>query len=571
VDKHAAQKKPRLHPLPVEDEGRWRLTLDNRGLNDMRIFSSPDSIAFVPSKITHKKSSSGAVSYAPTGRHLLREFKVENCEAWAKTDMTNAFDQVLLADGLCHLFGADVFNPHTCEWELYVWKVLPQGWTFSPLLFNLAVEELKAIALNRLATKTSAPISPQVKNLADDLLTGGATKELVSQAQTILHEVLEEHGFPVNLAKCIPASRDSTFCGTLLDGCLVQPTATRKPILSSFTESAWADLTNGKVDKLHWLRSIAGHFQFLKGHLGREMEENLKIFYDAISSLQRDPKVEIATASTRKALEALVDYACNGLPQLVLARFQEVHATLIVVDASPTSWAATLFSLATIPDSTATQLPDTAAIVEQLRHTEQFRHQDLPSNVGLIPSYIIGDTFHERGSSSTWYERRAQLEAVHALYHLCEGPIYIVSDNANSGKKWHDVDAAFTGTAYSKLQHFQANVAGILWQQRDNLPSISDALARIVDEYSSQDPTQHHGKQQLRSSFSPLRQEHPGPNARPRSPSPRSPSRSLNRRSPQPRRHWTQPMLQRSRHRALAQPRARRPTFPRLSDFSWTR
>jgi hypothetical protein len=311
----------------------------------------------------------------------------------------------------------------------------------------------------------------------------------VSEAQTILHEVLEEHGFPVNLAKCIPAARVSTFCGALLDGCLVQPTATRKPILSSFTESAWADLTHGKLDKLHWLRSIAGHFQFLKGHLGREMEENLKVFYEAISSLQRNAKVDIATATTRKALEMLVDYACNGLPQLVLARFPKVHATLIVVDASPTSWAATLFSLATVPDSTAAQLPDTAAIVAQLRHTEQFRNQDLPRNVGLIPSYIIGDTFHDRGTSSTWYERRAQLEAVHALHHLCEGPLYVVSDNANSGKTWHDVDAAFSGTAYSKLQHFQANVTGILWQQRDNLPSISDALARIVDTYSKPRPT----------------------------------------------------------------------------------
>jgi transposase InsO family protein len=210
----------------------------------------------------------------------------------------------------------------------------------------------------------------------------------------------------------------------------------------------------------------------------------LRIFYDAISALQQDSKVNIATTETRKALDALVDYACNGLPQMVLARFPDVHATIIVVDASPRSWAATLFLLATVPEATAAQLPDTTAVVEQLRQSEQFRHRQLPPNVGLIPSFILADTFHEQGPSSTWYERRAQIDAVHALYPLCEGPIYVVSDNANSGKKWHNVDEAFSGTAYARLQFFQSNVSGIIWQQRDNLPSISDALARVVEAYA---------------------------------------------------------------------------------------
>ena len=355
------------------------------------------------------------------------------------------------------------------------------------MFFRLAVDELKAATLAKLGS-LDIPIQPQLKNLADDLLMGGSSNATVSTMQTTLHEVLHDHGFPVNPAKCTPATKETTFCGSLLSGCLVQPTATRKPILESFTESAWAELTAGNVDKLKWLRSMAGHFQFLKGHLDAAMVEHLRVFYEAISAVQNDPNTPVDTPATHLALKELVTYACNGLPQLVMAKFPEVHATLIVVDASPTSWAATLFLLATVPDSTAAQLPDTAAIVAQLRKTEQFRHQHLPPNLGLVPSFVLAETFTEKGASSTWYERRAQIEAVHALYHLCEGPIYVVSDNANSGKIWHDVDASFSGTAYAKLQHFQANVAGVLWQQRDNLPSIADALARIVDAYKKPRP-----------------------------------------------------------------------------------
>ena len=123
----------------------------------------------------------------------------------------------------------------------------------------------------------------------------------------------------------------------------MQPTATRKPIVESFAQSAWDDLMSGKVDQLHWLRSIAGHFQFLQGHLSKEMQEHLRVFYDT-AMLQRDPQAKIEHTAIRHALDALVNYACSGLPALVLAKFPEVHATLIVVDASPTSWAATLFA-----------------------------------------------------------------------------------------------------------------------------------------------------------------------------------------------------------------------------------
>ncbi len=131
--------------------------------------------------------------------------------------------------------------------------------------------------------------------------------------------------------------------------------------------------------------------------------------------------------------------------------------------------------------------------------------------------------------------------------------LYVMSDNANSAKRWHDTDAAFSGTAYSKLQHFQANVASILWQQLENLLSISDALARIVDTYSK--PKQASAVEQPQQSsrlHQPLPTNDPSP-------------RSRNPRNAKPREHRRPSVQQRSQHRApkkaQAQPR-HSPIFP---------
>jgi transposase InsO family protein len=481
VDKLKDLKRPKEFPIPESDTSRYRLTVDLRGVNKSKLFVTNEGSILVPGRLETTPESIAAWSFAPTSRQILREIDVENCQFWAKTDLTSAFDHVVLSEDMRHLFGIEALNPSTGEWEVYTWNALPQGWSLSPMFFNMAMDLIKEETRQKLGVIPGLAVQPQLKNLADDLLTAGCTAESTRQCQDTLHEVLQDNGFAVRLDKCTAPSEQTTFCGSSLNGCLVKPTATRIPIVESFADSAWADLISGRVDETHWLRRIAGHFQFLRGHLSKEMQERLSVFYEAIGTLQKDTQAVLDHSAVRKALDDLVDYACHGLPALVLAKFPEVHATLIVVDASPVSWAATVFLLATIPDCTAAQLPDTSAAVAALRKTEHFRHRPIPDNVGLVPTYIQADLFKERGASSTWYERRAQIEAVHALQPFCEGPVFVVSDNANSGKTWHDIDESFGGTAFAKLQHFQANVSGILWQQRDGLPSMPDALARIVD------------------------------------------------------------------------------------------
>lgn len=245
-------------------------------------------------------------------------------------------------------------------------------------------------------------------------------------------------------------------------------------------------LRNPTGSRLTALQSLAGKLNFLYTHLRPEVRCHLYVLQKAITTLCSDKLAQLDLPQLNEAVTALVDYGCHRVPGQCMVAFQDTHATLIVVDANQASWSAVCLAIVTLPeDQNKDKYPDTNSFIEFTKNLIDFPAHLIPRDSVAVPVRTVGGRFTvtQQRLSSTWRERAAMIKAVHELQAELAAVIIVACDNQNCSKVWHNIDESFSGelalqyTVFQELHHY------VVWIPRDGLPSLADQVARLLDEY----------------------------------------------------------------------------------------
>ena len=159
---------------------------------------------------------------------------------YSKLDLSNGFFSVGLERKASRLFGFNIFN------ETYVWRVIPQGFSWSPIWF---MERIKDIFFD---------LSDHLVVYADDILVGSRTQE---EHDLILSRVLarmRKFGLKLNKDKVILKKREVDFLGfTLRNG---------KFDLNKYLAEKAAQICN--VSHYKHLERLIGALNFCRSHVG---------------------------------------------------------------------------------------------------------------------------------------------------------------------------------------------------------------------------------------------------------------------------------------------------------------
>ena len=120
---------------------------------------------------------------------------------YSKLDLSNGFFSVGLDQKTSRLFGFNIFN------ETYVWRVIPQGFSWSPVWF---MERIKDIF---------SDLSEHLIVYADDILVGSRTEEEHDQILARVMARMRKFGLRLNKDKVILKKGEVDFLGfTLREG-----------------------------------------------------------------------------------------------------------------------------------------------------------------------------------------------------------------------------------------------------------------------------------------------------------------------------------------------------------------
>jgi hypothetical protein len=322
----------------------------------------------------------------------------------------------------------------------------------------------------------------------DILLTSDPEyRALLVEATALVLEVLGLYSFTIRRDKVETAVDALDFCGYRLTGKTSKPNPSRKKFTVELANKLWTEL-HTSFDKGHtavtkWVRSVAGMFQYCYGHLGPKQLSSLRSLYLLVSNSANVESVTIA--DYEEPFTDLINFCCNGLPNFFLGAFMPAGKptySVIVCDANQESWAGMLIKIVAerIEQSSSGQLQGAdAGVFEPL--IEILKTRSGSEFFSIYPVRLFGAKFSKTTTrqSSTYRERAAMLECVYESYPLLEGEILAVCDNKNCQQQWHDIECF--GALLGKFARFQEVVSEILWISRDELPSIPDMVARMVN------------------------------------------------------------------------------------------
>lgn len=475
---------------------RYRITADLSYPNKAVVQVCGDMITMIPSsKSAEPKEPFIPLHYQPHARELIREFPTDCLQFFAKVDCKDAYSSVFLDESL-RIFGTEIYDPNLQRRVCFVFNCIPQGWLYGPQMFRMAAQYVVDEVRRRV---DEMKIRCHVTHMQDDFLAGAPTLEGVKTVFQVFCEVLRSKGFRVNDKKSIVGVEEVKFCGLSIsrNGVAADPGKTKidAALLDHFSKN-WEDLAE-REQRVSLLRQICGTFQFMYGNLTPEGAAHLKKL-GRLQSDQSDIGSEASTQIFKDALTGLFhDFRC-GLPRVnisnpcVAPEDYDHFGTLLIVDANIDSWGG--IAIRFLPVTTDTALPSGPENQNLLNAIEELerclRQANLPERRHRFEIVHLGGGLFsktEQDQSSTWRERLAQMLFVKEIEYLLMGYVYVVSDNENVRKQWHEVEEHYQGKQLKLFNIFQRRVKKVLWLKRDGIVSYADSLARILSRQGGGD------------------------------------------------------------------------------------
>lgn len=490
-------------PVNLDDENfmkRWRITLACGNSNSLiPVIQNDGTIVALPkSQATNSLKTINTSQYQETAFQGLSSLPLKSMKFFATVDITDGYQCILIHPLMRRFFGCQVIDEFG-QAKYYRWTTLPQGHRWSSILFKHAV----TIILRRV--QADPRIYQHIQNsdlgfanLQDDYLISASTLEICHTAMDVLLEHLEKFSLKVNKDKITLPTDSVNFCGWHLNANGVSPSPKRKEVTMNFAETAWERFEQIKSNPkmIAWLRAIAGSIQYHKGFITNDQVEELRVFYDLITALSKDPQLILTNEdklNIKTCLYSLTDYISNGLPKMIIANIpsHDCICSVLIVDANVRSYCGILLKVVRTtkgPSSIATiaNMPDMANLTMELRKLPDIT---IPEDFDYLPVYIDANMWTcpiNIQRSSTLKERMAQFLCVDKMLPLIQGPFVVVCDNGNSRYPIDDPLSHFSGAAIPLWIKFNSEVDHHLWMPRDDVPKIADFVARIVE---SIDPT----------------------------------------------------------------------------------
>ncbi|EER02793.1 hypothetical protein Pmar_PMAR022219 [Perkinsus marinus ATCC 50983] len=209
-------------------------------------------------------------------------------------------------------------------------------------------------------------IAATVVHVQDDVLVSSQTIADGEKALRVLTDILTEYGFIINQEKSQSPAKSTTFCGLLLHGRTYRPLPAKREIPEATFNAAFNDFLNGKAppkrrgrrrvkhsaeslrhNRLSWLRSWTGVFNYFSGHLLPDAIAALRTLNGAIKHYQDEATsadfLETLTTPTSDAFKVLLRaYIAGTLPSSL---GNDGIGTLAVVDANNDSYGAIIFKV----------------------------------------------------------------------------------------------------------------------------------------------------------------------------------------------------------------------------------
>ncbi|KAJ7413215.1 hypothetical protein BTVI_43867 [Pitangus sulphuratus] len=163
------------HPIwPVcKSDGEWRLTVDYRGLNEVRLLLS---------------------TAVPDMLELQYELESKTAKCYATTDIANVFFSIPLA--------AECRLQFTFTWRdmQYTWNRLPQGWLHSPTIFHGLIQ----------ATLEKGKAPEHIQYIDDIIVWGDIAEEVLDKGKKIM-QILLKAGSAIKKSKVKGPVREIQF------------------------------------------------------------------------------------------------------------------------------------------------------------------------------------------------------------------------------------------------------------------------------------------------------------------------------------------------------------------------
>ncbi|EER02227.1 gag/pol/env polyprotein, putative [Perkinsus marinus ATCC 50983] len=496
VDKDGADSL-RSYPDPRMDE-RYRITLDLRSVNSLSLaYDNAGSFVLLPSKNANGLNTVAAFdtkSYRQSELTLRRLRSVPSrCSTYYKLDLRDAYSSIAVDESLQRCFGVVSYdvNNNPCFWA---YRVLPQGWQWSGLLFGVAMEFMVSKIQDCLRMRN---IPAKVIHCKDDVILASCCQRHAAEALACARECFTQYTFLVNDAKTYGPSTSVPFFGyDLRKGCVV-------PRLKREFSQATIDLAlnewRGAQDRqarLTWLRHWCGIFQCFKSHMNHQSMESLHLLQRALSLYQKpDHEDSDSTVLMDFAIavsSAFKDLCTMYLQQGVTPLFQglldpeDTLGTVVLTDANAKSFAGIIFRAARLTPSTDGLQSSIRVPVEFPPASALFTlSSDIPYI--LLPVKFVGAPFSstDQRRSSTYRERYAVLDTVWQGRDVLAGEVVCLVDNANTMKVWADAAETLHGVQLTKFEHLQRNVHRFVWLRRNGPPRWADALARAIEDSPS--------------------------------------------------------------------------------------
>jgi hypothetical protein len=489
VDKFPA--KPRS--FPCEDlHKRYRLTLDCRPLNKMRLIKMGDGYQFVPQLTEQSESDvkTAQKQFQLGALQLLQTTDLTSRRYFAKLDISSAFNSILVSPSLGRLMNVQVTNDNG-ENICFSWRCLPQGFRLSPLLFNYAMQFL----ISKL-DKTNFSII----HFQDDVIIGANTRET---CETKLKECIahfSNHGFSINPDKISSVSESCIFCGYEIAHGSVKPRPKRQPENVGFSV-LWSDFEDARKaedrdNMKKWFRSNLGRIQYFSRWFPPDMQirlseqyQYLKFLHDDSNSLTRFD--EGTMARIKSTFVELYDAASSSLSPLFTksVNLSSFKGTLIATDANKNAWCGIIFRIIDLSvDNSVSAGNETDTLrswVAELSKVTDITDLDLNERCTIVPLGYYGKSWSmaDRKKSSTHLERLAQLFTIDQGREHLHFPVLMINDNQNTVKEWCNIEDYFGAEEIKLFHYMRSQVTHCFWFPRtSDICRLVDRGARIIDE-----------------------------------------------------------------------------------------
>jgi transposase InsO family protein len=468
VDKKERDEKKEPMKLPME-EGRWRLCIDARPANDLKVDEHRKSLtvdtmmlkAKVKEKVKFKQSQEGALRRLERVPISMRRWK-------ARIDLKDAFYSVSISSGLQQLFGFRI------DGKKYKCLRLPMGWYLAAQLFqscmNIVVDSIKKA------------VRCEVLCQQDDIILLGPSRLIVNEDFAKAVEVVKSYLFDVNADKSSEASEQAVFCGLLVkhDGYIV-PKPQRSKIVTATAESAamLCETIASKEQMQSVLRSWLGQAKFYSKWIPPSVRATMHETQELLRKTDETPLNQ-----QKKQLQAFIRVFVEWWvrePAGLLAEDDAYALTVLLVDANQNSWAGCILRvMKNGPDSVPMGIREVLETnVDKLGLT-----QEEVKTAWLAPVRNDGMRWSptERAKSSTWRERIGLLKLVERNKEVIGGDIVIITDNENVQKTWRQVESvpAALIPGFERLTAWQPHIIHL--KRGKELMQWVDGTARWLEE-----------------------------------------------------------------------------------------